>query len=47
MFIVNQADTEYRQLVRVTRCLGAEEPCANSDIQASYITKCVQVRLLM
>ena len=47
MFIVNQADTEYRQLVRVTRCLGAEEPCANADIQASYITKCVQVRLLM
>ena len=44
MFIVNEADTEYRQLVRITRCQGAEEPCSNADIDSSYITKCVQVR---
>jgi len=42
MFIVNEADTEYRQLVRITRCQGAEEPCSNADIDSSYITKCVQ-----
>lgn len=42
MFIINEADTEYRQLVRITRCQGAEEPCSKADIDSSYSTKCVQ-----
>ena len=32
--------------MRITRCQGAEEPCSNADIDSSYITKCVQVRML-
>ena len=45
MFIINEDDDEFRQSVRITRCIGAEEPCGNGDydFQTSYDNKCSQV----
>ena len=45
MFIINEDDDEFRQSVRITRCIGAEEPCGNGDydFRTSYDNKCSQV----
>ena len=45
MFIINEDDDEYRQSVKITRCVGTEEPCGNGDydFQTSYDNKCSQV----
>ena len=45
MFIINEEDEKFRQSVRITRCIGAEEPCGNGDydFQTSYDNKCSQV----
>ena len=45
MFIINEDDDEYRQSVRITRCVGTEEPCGNGDydFHSSYDNKCSQV----
>jgi len=44
MFIINEDDDEFRQSVRITRCVGTEEPCGNGDydFQTSYDNKCSQ-----